>query len=81
MDPGRKAIETREWEWLAVGDVFMTEHGVQFEVREIGEAADEHLTLWVRPVHRAAQHLDVRIGTTRPRTHEVRCRTVMGPTH
>lgn len=81
MDPGRKRVENREWEWLAVGDVFMNERGEQYEVREIGEASVEFLTLWVRPVHAVAASLDQRVGITRPRTHEVRCKTVMGPTH
>ncbi len=73
MDPGRKKYEWREIQYIAVGDIIMTDTGVAWGVQEV---SDETLFCF-------REHNGLHIETTFSFTEWplVKCKTDMGPTH
>jgi hypothetical protein len=84
MDPGRKKIEPRRWDHLAVGNVYYTDAGQQFEITAIGGRYPTRTTmflgLFVVPVARSIiskpetevkmpVHAEVRVKTDNGATH------------
>ena len=52
MDPGRKKIEDREAEWLAIGDRIINNHGVDLEVIGIQPSVNpKQILITVKNIH------------------------------
>lgn len=73
MDPGRRAVETREVAYVRVGERLVDPHGVQHEVLAValraggdvelrlGRLHGEHVTAESTQVHRADDLVRVRV--------------------